>query len=106
MTNNDLRAFTHKELRAFTNGELRQPPEKLVQAIEQHGSEIPYNTYVKLCKLCDDFNTELAKNNAAPIAKPSISVKDVLDYFHKFFYLIRSIPELRELLSGFLDLFL
>lgn len=104
MNINEMEQFSIEELENFAIRELGKTPEELVKAISVNGSEISYNSYKKLCELCDIVNLQVKKSDMIP--KPLKTVKSVIDCIYKLLMIIKSIPTIKDVIIPYLlDLF-
>lgn len=103
MNIDELEHFTIDELQNFTWGDLEKSPQVLKREIEKFGSKIPYDVYVKICKLCDDVNAIPDLNQSKKLEKPKSNAKDVLDTLLKLIQLAKAYPFLKGLCENFFD---
>lgn len=95
--------FTYAELSGFTYGQLHKTPKELVEQIQTYGSEIPYNTYTKLLKICDDINGELDKHSVKPLEPPKNEPQSIRKFINALLYLVVNYKSLKESVESFLD---
>lgn len=103
MNIDELEHFTVEELQNFTLEDLEKSPDILKREIEKFGSKIPYDVYIKICKLCDDVNAIPDFKQSKKLKKPNNSVKDVLDTLIKLIQLAKAYPFLKDLCEDFFN---
>lgn len=103
MKYSEAKRFTWGELQNLTWEDLENSPEVLKKEIEKFGSEIPYDVYVKICKLCDDINAIPDLKQNKKLEKPKSTTKDLLDICLKLFQLVILAPEVKKLCDNFFE---
>jgi hypothetical protein len=103
MTYDEMSKFSYGELSGFTYGELHRTPKELIEQIRSDGSELPYDVYGKLLKICDDINKELEKNGMDQLRAPENSPKGFSALLSVLLYIVTHYKGLKESFESFLD---
>jgi hypothetical protein len=103
MTYGELSNFTYEELSGLTYGELQKTPRELIAQIETYGSQIPYDTYSKLLKICSDINESLVKHNIEPLDVPKNDPEHLKTLIKVLLYLMLNHKSLEESFKEIFD---
>lgn len=103
MKYSDMQGFTYAELSGMKYGQLQKTPQELIEHIHTYGSQIPYDTYSKLLKICDDINEQLKAEGLEPIEEPTTAPTSLQTYLKVLFFLIRNAKRLKETLELLID---